>query len=265
MKQTVFSFMLPAIFVLTSACSDNNADDSNPSGSCCPGDELHIWVKGVTYDINLNPIGVAYAPIAPLHALYSDTPRKLITGQSDATTGAFESDCFDVESISLGLVILTDDMGFDETDGDYYPTATGILSWDTDEEKTCVDDAVVFAVTTDIIETLETQIGMDMTVDGVAMGLVLDAEGNPVSGATIKQDNGSDLPEIYYPNSALNDFSATETTSAGLYVIPGPLPEDPDPTVLMPVKEGLTFKAVGYKAGSQKSFCYFLRMQALSE
>jgi len=237
------------------------------AGDCCPdapAGQIQIDIDGMIKDASTGQgAQVHVAAISPMDALTSDSPELLSETDSDAN-GVFHLGCYDVSNVALGAVVLTDDSPMDGTGGTFFPTGTGVKGWTTNDEKVCVDNAVGFAVPNTIIGALDQLPDVSAADDGLVMGLVVDASGNPVEGAVIKKqdgDNWVDLGSIYYPSADFSDMSGTATAVTGMFVIPGA--QVAGLTVIHAEKTGMTFDTaqVAGKAG----FCFFALVPELSE
>jgi len=207
------------------ACSgDGNGDPDANGDECCPGhpeDEIFIYVQGTVRDLVTGQgLRAAIAPVSPMNALGSTNPPRILDMFSDAD-GTFETECFDVTRVELGIVMFCDDEADDGAEGTYYPVGTGVKSWLLADEKVCVLDTTVHAVPNELIQALNQLEDIDADADGVALGLVLDASGNPISGAQVTKGDGTALDKVYYPSADYQDLtSGTSTSASGFYAVP---------------------------------------------
>jgi len=243
-------------------CTDQGlrCDEVNKvCGDCCgdaPDGEYHIWVSGMTIDMTTQqPVAAAVAAISPMDALTSDDPTKLAENETDAT-GVYKTDCFDVTEVALGVVMMTDDIGWDGAGGTYFPTGSGAKGWDTNAEKFCAEEAKSWLVPNTLVAGLDAATNVDSAGYGFVMGFVIDGTtGGQVEGAVIKKGDGSDLVEVIYPNATFTDFSGTATSATGIFILPhtnfaGGITE------VNAEKTGMTFGAE--KAAPKAGFCYFV-------
>lgn len=191
--------------------------------ACCPGAPqggYHIDVAGTIVDITTSQgVRVAVAPISPMDALTNPDPVHL-EDQLSETDGTFQTDCFDVTEVALGCIMLVDDLGFDGIGGNYFPTGTGVKSWERNAEKVCVEDSKAFAVPAALVTDLNIFTDVSTSL-GFVMGTVVDNIGNPVVGAVITKGDGTDLEQVYYPSADFGDLtSRTSTSPNGAYVLP---------------------------------------------
>jgi len=269
MKNLSWLLALVALSLFAVACGEDEEEkdtidevaETDQTTGCCPNapaSEFHISITGQALDLTTNQgVAVALAPIAPMDAIASPTPTHISESASGAD-GLFSIDCFDVSSVALGMVVLADDAGFDGTGGTYFPTSTGVKAWETDEEKVCVEGAAVFAVPNTMVAGLDQLPDLDSATEGFAMGLVLDANKQPVAGATLQKADGTALAKVYYPNPDLTDFAGGGGGDAGLFIMPASN-FTAGVTEITAVKEGMTFG--GSLASAKPGFCYFFVIQ----
>jgi hypothetical protein len=246
-------------------CTDGVCEVSD----CCEGKAYHADIAGTIIAFPpANPptplAGMALAPIAAYEALTSPDPTHLTDATSDEN-GQYQTDCMDLKGVSLGILILSDDPGFDGPGGDYYPTYSGVMAIGGNEDKVCEDNApTIFGVPNTLITAL-TQVPdlANITTDGLGIVLVVDKDQAPVAGAQLKTnaEDGSmvDLPNnaVVYPNADFSAFDGTETSANGVALIAGPMTL----TYIQPTKEGMTWTAdpMAIVAG----FCLSVPMLAL--
>ena len=230
-------------------------------GDCCadaPAGEYHIWVEGNTIDMTTQqPVAAAVAAISPTDALAAADPEKLAEAETGAD-GAFKTDCFDVTLVALGVVMMTDDIGWDGGGGTYFPTGSGAKGWDNNDEKFCPEDVKAWLVPNTLVAGLDMATSVDSAGEGFVMGLVVDVSSGsptPVEGAVLKKGDGSDLVEVIYPNATLTDFSGTATSATGMFVLPH-TNFATGITEINAEKAGMTFGAE--QAASKEGFCYFV-------
>jgi len=231
-------------------------------GDCCadaPENEVHIWVSGKVVDMTTQEgVKVALTPISPMDALTGEDPTHL-DDQVSGDDGLFKTNCFDVTTVTLGCVMLTDDENFDGTGGTYFPSGTGVKAWGPDKkERYCVEEAKVFAVPNTLVAALDGYTSVD-SAEGFVMGFVVDATFTPVADAVVKKEDGTDLNEVIYPNATFTDFSGTATSATGIFV----LPDTSFPAGLDSItaeKTGMTFGVE--QAATKDGFCYFTFIQA---
>jgi hypothetical protein len=196
---------------------------------CCVDTEAgkyFVDISGMVVDISTGAgaEGVGVAAISPMEALTSPTPT-LYSATTTSAGGAFALDCFDVTSIALGAVVITDDAAWDGTAGTLYPTGTGVAGWDSNAEKVCTEGAAAMAVPAAIVGLIGQLPDIDPDTTGFVMGLVVDATGAKVDGAVIKIQDASanwvDPVGVYYPNADLSNLTdGTETSVNGMYILP---------------------------------------------
>jgi hypothetical protein len=244
------------------ACDTGRCDLSdNTCKDCCadaPAGEYHIWVSGMTIDMTTQqPAAAAAAAISPMDALTNPDPTKL----AEVTTGAdglYKTDCFDVTTVALGAVMMTDDIGWDGAAGTYFPTGSGAKGWDNNSEKFCAEEVKTWLVPSALVAGLDAATSVDSAGFGFVMGLVVDVSTGtpvPVDGAVIKKGDGTDLVEVIYPNATLTDFSGTATSATGMYILPHTIFAT-GITEIVAEKTGLTFGAE--QAAPKAGFCYFV-------
>jgi hypothetical protein len=224
---------------------------------CCPdapAGEYHVWVSGMTIDMTTQlPAAAAVAAISPMDALTEENPTKLAEEETGAD-GAYKTDCFDVTEVALGVVMMTDDIGWDGAAGTYFPTGSGAKGWDTNAEKECAENTKSWLVPTTLVQQLDAATSVDSAGFGFIMGLVVNATtGSPVEGAVLKKGDGSDLVEVIYPTAT--GFDGTATAATGLFVLPH-TNFAAGITEIVAEKTGMTFGAE--KAAPKEGFCYFV-------
>jgi hypothetical protein len=189
---------------------------------------------------------MALAPVAAMDALTNPTPNHLTEAVSDEN-GMYTTDCVDLTMQSLGILILSDDAGFDGTGGNFYPTYSGVLSIESNEDKTCVDAPTIFGVPNAFVTGLTAVPPLaNITTDGLGIVLITDAATNPVEGAVLKKSdpdgsNPVDLPNnaVIYPNADFSAFDGTATAAHGIVLVAGPMGLD----YVIPIKDGMTWGA----------------------
>jgi len=209
------------------------------TSGCCPGLELHGWVSGRLVEFpGRSPKSLALAAVEAFDALQNPEPAHLAEAQSGAD-GRYQTGCIDLTLVSLRLLLLCDDPGFDGLDGDWYPVYTAVLEVNDDGDRTCSEDVPdAYAVSNPTVIGLGESMGMpDLAFDGLALVFVLDSDGNPVEGATLQLEGGGEIPGAVYPDAALLDLTGPATSPSGAVLIPGPLAL----TTAVPVKPGMSF------------------------
>ncbi len=246
-------------------CPDGERCDfmNNECGDCCADlwtkTSVHIWVSGKVLDLTTQQgVKASLTPISPMDALTEPEPEHLADTLS-GDDGTFKTDCFDVTEVTLGCVVLSDDENFDGTGGTYFPSGSGVAPWGADlNEKYCVEEAKVFAVPNTLVAALDQYTSVDSANGGFVMGFVVDASYTPVAGAVVTKGDGTALAEVVYPNATFTDFSGTETSATGIYVLPhtnfSGLGE------ITAEKTGMTFGKE--QAAPKPGFCYFTYIQA---
>jgi hypothetical protein len=235
-------------------------------GDCCadaPAGEYHIWVSGMTIDMTTQqPAAAAVAAISPMDALTNPDPTKL----SDQVTGAdglYKTDCINVTEVAIGLVMMTDDIGWDGAAGTYFPTGSGAKGWDNNSEKYCAPDTKTWLVPSALVAGLDAATSVDSAGFGFVMGLVVDVSTGsavPVDGAVLKKGDGTDLVEVIYPNATLTAFDGTATSANGMFILPH-TNFALGITEINAEKAGMTFGAE--QAAPKAGFCYFVYIMGM--
>lgn len=236
----------------------NASFECEAEGDCCPGQTLHITVTGASVDLATQQGAQAdLAALAPLTALSGDIATHEAEASSDAT-GAFMFDCFDVSGVSLGLILLADDPGFDGAAGSYYPTVSGIAGYTDNNDKVCEEGATAMMINNQLLGGLQAALA-DLDVDNVGMiiGNVLDAERNPIAGATVARSDGNALTVIY-PNADFTDLSGTSTSATGIYMVIDQL----SLTALIGVADGYSWDPTTFKAATIAGAIYYVPLVA---
>jgi len=188
---------------------------------CCPdapADEIHISVSGRALDITTGQgVSVAVEPMLPDYP--SPPPNPPPPVRSDEN-GNFETDCFNVTNVALGVLLMTDDYPPDNGDGAYFPAISGAAGWDTNVEKVCIYDAKVYTVPNTLVAALDADTSVDSHNYGFVIGRVVDSSGDPVAGAVITKGDGTNLVEVIYPDASLTTFDGTVTSESGIFVLP---------------------------------------------
>ena len=231
-------------------------------GDCCadaPAGEYHIWVSGMVLDMTTQQgIAAAVAAISPMDALKELDPEKL-TDQVTGADGLFKTDCFDVTEVALGMVMMSDDVGWDGIAGTYFPSGSGAKGWDKNSEKYCAEAAKVFTVPNTIVAALDGYTNVDSAGFGFVIGFVVDSTFTPVADAVIKKGDGTDLVEVVYPAADFSAFDLTATSATGIYVLPH-TNFAAGITEITAEKTGMTFAVE--KAAPKAGFAYFVFIQA---
>lgn len=235
------------------------SDDMCMATCCCPGQALHITVDGMAVDLALQSgvANAAVAALAPLTALSGDIATHVAETSADAN-GVFSFACFDVSTVSLGLVLLADDAGFDGAAGSYFPTISGIAGYSDNTDKVCEEGAKAMAINNTLQAGLDQIPGLDKTAVGYIIGAVVDASRAPLAGATVTKDDGTALDAVLYPNADFSDLTGTETSATGLYIIPTELTL----TALIGNKAGYTWDMGTFKAATVPGAAYFVPLVA---
>ena len=205
--------------------------------SCCadkPKGNMHV--RGLVVDfINRNtpPQGVQIHAVGAMEALIMPPgfPRSSVTS---SPRGTFETGCFDVRDITPALVMLADDPGAagqigDGQAGAWYPTFSGVASFNTDADRTCANDARIYAVPNSYVEALEKATKSVLTrAGGLGLIFVVDAARNPVGGAQIKNSDGTPLSvgneiPVFYPSKDGKLTGRATDPDLGLAIIAGPV------------------------------------------
>jgi hypothetical protein len=245
----LFGVLLSLIIALTVGITlVNCSSDSNggsDAGSCCEGREFWGYVAGTALEFPAkSPVEISLAAISAAQAIAGiATPLTTIKSGAD---GKYETACFDMSGVAMGLLMLSDDDTFDKTEGTWYPTLSGVVEVKaTGEGKTCLPEAPsVFGIKNTFVTTLAgaSEALTDIAANGFALVFVLDDQQNPVEGAVLKDaTSGDPIAGVVYPNATMDDFSGTTTSASGLIIIPGT-------GALMvvnakPEKDGMTWEA----------------------
>ncbi len=239
-------------------CTEGTCVDGvcEQTGDCCPEQADHIWVRGMALDLSAQA-GVAadLAVLAPTQALLGFIDQHEAETSSDAD-GSFEFGCFDVADVEMGLIVLVDDAGYDGAAGDFFPTITGIAGWSEPEDKVCVEDATAMVINNTLQAGLDQIPGLDKEEKGYVIGTVLDAERNPIEGATVERSDGQALTVIY-PAADFSSFDGQATSASGIYII-----TELSLTALIGVKDGLTWNPELYQAATVPGAAYFVPLVA---
>jgi hypothetical protein len=235
-------------------CTDGTCVEED---DCCPGETLFITVDGMSVDLTTQtPVQADVAALAPLAALTGD----IAAHEAEASAGedgVFHFDCFDVANISLGLVLLADDPGFDGADGDFFPTVSGIASFSTDDDKICMTGATAMVITNAVQAGLDQIPGLDKNLVGYIIGSVVDAARSPLEGATVERADGEAMT-VLYPNATFTAFDGAATSSNGVYLVPAHFPL----SSLIGVKTDYTWDTLRFKAATVPGAAYFVPLVA---
>ncbi len=224
---------------------------------CCPGQDLFITVDGIAMDLaSRQGVQAGVAAMAPLTALSGDIDTHLAEA-SAAATGVFHLSCFDVSTVSLGLLLLVDDPGFDGPGGNFFPTITGIAGYLIGEDKECENAATAMVINNQLQAALDQIHGLDKNAVGYIIGVVTDANHVPLEGATVVKGDGSALDNVLYPNAYFTAFDGAATSANGVYLIPTQLGLTP----LMGVKDGYTWSD-NIRAATIPGAAYFVPLVA---
>jgi hypothetical protein len=197
------------------------------------------------------------AALAPLTALSGDIATHVAETSADAN-GVFSFSCFDVANVSLGLILLADDAGYDGAAGNYFPTISGIAGYTTNDDKVCETGAKAMAINNQVQAGLDQIPGLDKTTVGYIIGSVVDANRAPLAGATVTKGDGTALDAVLYPSADFSSMAGTETSATGIYIIPTQL----SLTSLIGVKDGYTWNNTTFKAATVPGAAYFVPLVA---
>ncbi len=249
-------------------CGENDACDGEltcdngickeAAGDCCPGQDLFITVDGAVVDLATQQgVQADVAALAPLTALSGDI-NSHVAEASAAASGVFHFDCFDVSTVSLGLVLLADDPGFDGAGGSFFPTITGIAGYADNTDKVCEDSATAMVINNQMQAGLDQIPNLDKAGVGYIIGIVMDKSHAPIEGATVVKGDGSALDAVLYPSADFTTFDGAATSANGVYLIPTQLGLTP----LMGVKDGYTWANDVFKAATVPGAAYFVPLIA---
>ena len=235
-------------------CTDGTCvEDSN----CCPGETLHITVDGMSVDLTTQtPVQADVAALAPLTALSGDIDTHVAEASAGAD-GVFHFDCFDVATVSLGLVLLADDPGFDGAAGDFFPTVSGIAGYSNNDDKVCETGAAAMVITNAVQAGLDQIPGLDKAAVGYIIGSVVSAARSPLEGATVERSDGTAVT-VLYPNATFTAFDGVATASHGVYLIRVGL----SLTSLIGVLTDYTWDNQAFKAATIPGAAYFVPLVA---
>jgi hypothetical protein len=147
--------------------------------------------------------------------------KDLITGAAPtalaqstvASDGSFSVANVDVENVSDAVVALTD--GTDAL----FPTLSGLVNYGSGAAKVDLTGGRLFVVPRQTATALASALGKpELLSQGFVMGLVTDGVA-PIAGATVKSGSALTL-DVWYPSADLRSLSKTETSAAGLFLIP---------------------------------------------
>ncbi len=226
------------------------------TGDCCPDQADHIWVRGMALDLSAQAgVEADLAVLAPTQALLGFIDQHEAETSSDPN-GNFEFGCFDVADVEMGLIVLVDDADYDGAGGDFFPTITGIAGWSEPADKVCVEGATAMVINNTLQAGLDQIPGMDKENNGYVIGSVLDANRDPIEGATVERADGQALTVIY-PAADFSSFDGQATSASGIYIV-----TDLSLTTLIGVKDGFTWDPELYKAATVPGAAYFVPLVA---
>ncbi len=247
-------------------CNAAGACEEEEEDTCCPDapdGEIHISVAGKVTDLGTQAGAATWiGAIKPTSAILPGDPPILTTTASDAD-GLFSIDCFDITDVTVGLVLITDDTTPDGAAGDYFPTGTGVMGFAAATDAVCSTTAAAMAVPNTLVAGIEAlsagkTVPVSAAADGFVLGMVVDATGAQVEGATITLADGTVFDEVYYPAADMSNLDGVATSANGMYVIPGSAV-----TMMMEIianKDGMTFGSS--TLGAKENFCFFAIVQA---
>jgi hypothetical protein len=182
------------LLLLTAACTDGKdpaTDDTDPVDTEVETDvPSTITVQGTAVDLfseDTLPAGVCVDLLDPTSMAIGGEPEPIASGVTDAS-GAFSIAGVD-HSSQLGILILTSNC---EDGADPFPSISGIAPesyLDLDGGDT-LGGQVAFSISGDLAAAIDTSaatagyVGAP-TEDGMIVGLLLDADGEPVAGGTV--------------------------------------------------------------------------------
>jgi hypothetical protein len=209
-------------------------------GSSSPATSSNIiTVSGTVSDLGgatTFPSGVTVAVLDSLHSLQGSV--QIIASTTSDTSGNFTLTKVDVTN-QLALVLLTDDAPSSGTSytyvaatavgGTYFPTITGVAAYVTTanapkSEKTDISDTKPFLLPNSLVNAWTTLQGpqgqpaplSNIESTGFALGMVVDSNQNPISGATVSNTNKSTLPIYYLPDGG--NALLSQTSDKGFFI-----------------------------------------------
>jgi hypothetical protein len=198
------------------------------------------------------PLTVNLAAVDAMTALTNPNPTHLSEASSDAD-GAYRTTCMDWTNVAIAVLMLVDDEGFDGVVGDYFPAYTPVVTFESNQDKTCSfsdETPPVFGVPNTLVTALSQEPALAGVVEGgFAIVLVTDHEDNPVEGAVISYGDGSELDAVVYPDADLATIDGIATSEGGVALVPGPMPV----SEITAGKDGMTWEAV--QVGIVPGFC----------
>jgi hypothetical protein len=239
--------------------TDTPTDTPTDSTGCPPDDATHIYINLSGHALPVGTADVAgmyLAAYAPTDILFSTgaPPLGTTTAQAD---GTYSFECLDVGSVTLGLIVLSDDAAADGTAGTFFPTMTGVASWDVDG-KVDLEGKFAFGLPNAVVGVLATLTGITPYDDGMTMGIILDEARAPIAGGTVERDGAGTPVSVAYPMADMSGLMTPPATSAsGIWVLDEPLAG----------MTNLTANATGhayptYPAATLPGYCFFLPFPA---
>jgi hypothetical protein len=245
---------LPPATCNTTTCQCEGDPDCCPDA---PQGEFHIEISGHTKNVlgsSQDTVGVA--AVSPMEFLTVANPTRLAETTTAMNDGEFTLGCFDVTDVALGIVVMADDTEWDGGAGDYFPTGTAVVDWETNEDKVCLEHADVFVLNALAVAFFDNLPDIDSAADGFVMGMVVDTAGNPVAGATIEKADGSGMDSVYYPSVDFADMeSGSSTSNNGIFILPA-LNFTTGIVHLTGDKSGMNFDTT--TAASKPGSCFFV-------
>jgi hypothetical protein len=241
-------------------CAEDEGCDQGActTDDCCPGQNLHIWVRGFARDaVTQQGVLVAIAAGAPLTFL-SGNLNTHVAETTASMSGQFDISCFDVANVSLGLILLADDTNFDGLGGDFTPTVTAVASFSNNDDKICMGNAEAMVLSNQVVAGLQVSLpSMDPGGVGFIIGRVVDSSLNPIAGATVERANGTAVT-VAYPNADFTNFLGSSTSSNGTFVLPDQL----SLTSLIGVRAGYTWDDTRFKTATIPGAAYWIDLVA---
>ena len=154
-------------------------------------------------------------------------------------------------------MLLVDDPGFDSDAGVYFPTLTGVAGWASNEDKDCIEDVNLYVVNNMFQSSLDQIAGLDKLGVGYVIGVVTDADKNPLAGATVEAPSHPGAV-VVYPSADFSDLTGSQTSATGVFV----LPEQTSLRSIIGVKDGYTWDPQAFKVATIPGVAHFLLLVA---
>ncbi|MDY0060370.1 MAG: hypothetical protein RBU45_11205, partial [Myxococcota bacterium] len=205
--------------------AEGEGEGSPPRCGACPDDgRTYIDVQGrvnILHHGSGGPAAEVHLAAAEHWDSFSEASPEVIQSTSaiQAEGYGFELCCLDVTERPEGIAVILDDRPPDGPAGTHFPTSTLVATRNPQAQWVDVAGALPRSLTTTLVSELSALVEVDLTESNFVMGVVVNDQGQPVSGVTVVDTNGMNNGRFVYPSS---DFTTLGESTAlhGLWLVP---------------------------------------------